>query len=107
MAGVAVGAACYSGAAEAAAAYCASVGGSVAGGVASCSGASITGRSVSWTLHVDGPSGRTSRQVVSELQECEPYDWSFWSPVLAAWFLAMVLVVCVRMIKRPFNRDTL
>lgn len=105
--GYAVGSACYRDAVEAASAFCASVAGPSAGGVVSCEGASVAGQSVSWTMHTDTASGRQSRQVVSALSSCEPMDWEFWQPIVGLWFLSLVLILCVRLIYKPLNRETL
>jgi hypothetical protein len=105
--GYAVGPACYRDTSEAAAAFCASVAGPSAGGVVSCEGAIVTGQSVSWVMHLDSAAGRQSRQVVTALPPCEPMDWEYWQPVVGIWFLSLVLILCVRLVFRPLNRETL
>ena len=103
----AVGAACFRSAAEAAAAYCASVHGATSEGVVSCHSASIVGQSLTYSLRVDSGVGATERAITVELGDCEPYDWEFYGPVVGVFALTLVLVVCVRLVGRPFNRDTL
>lgn len=106
MDGLAFANACYRLPAEAAAAACSSISGVTAAGVVSCSAPSITGNTLSYVLKTEGASSST-RTVTLELQPCEPMDFQWWAPVLAAWFLAMVTVLCARMVyTKVFNRET-
>lgn len=101
--------ACYRDRTELASAACGSLTGSSNGQyVLQCSAPSVTGS----TLTVNtvtcnaGLCGKT--QALSfALQSCEPYDFEWWSPVLGAFFLALVSVLCVRIIvAKVFNRDS-
>jgi len=76
-------------------------------GVVSCSSPAVTGNVLSYSLLTETPSGTTTRAVTVDLQPCDPYDIEFWSPVLAAFFLALVSILCMRMVvTRTFNRDS-
>lgn len=105
--GYAVGASCFRDPVEAASAFCASRQGVMSEGVVSCSGAAVEGGFINWTLDLETPGYSTSRMTSTPVVECEPYDFEFFAPVLAAWFVALVAVLCVRLLGRLFNRDTL
>lgn len=107
MDGLAVGLACYRVAGEAASAACASISGPTSGGVVSCESASVVGGVFSYTLNVDSGAGRTSRAVSVALPECVPVDLVEWGPVIAAWFLALVVLHAARSVyTRTFGRET-
>jgi len=106
MDGLSFGATCYREPAELAAAACSSISGVTAAGVVSCSSPAVTGNVLSYTLHTEGASTST-RAVTVDLQPCEPYDLQWWSPVLAAFFLALVTIASARMVyTKVFNRDS-
>ncbi len=105
--GQAFGATCYRQPAELAAAACSSISGTTSEGVVSCSAPAVTGNVLSYTLSIHASSGTVTRAVTVDLQPCEPYDAEFWQPVLAAWFSAMVGVLCLRLVfVKVFNRDS-
>ena len=96
MDGYAVGLQCFRDQAEAAAVACSSVAGVASGGAVSCSAPSFAYGVVSYTLVTEGSSARTERAASMQLQPCDPVDLTEWGPVIAAWFLALVVVLCVR-----------
>lgn len=102
--GYAVAQSCFGDAAEAAAAYCSNVTGATGAGFVSCSAPVVVGQQLTYTLNIESAEGTTSRQVTVNLPACEPYDWSFYGPVLGGFGLTLVLIVCARMVYRPFNR---
>jgi len=106
MDGLGFGAVCYRDTQELAAAACSSISGVSSAGVVSCSAPSVSGNVLTYTLNIDGASS-TSRQITAQLQACEPYDIEWWSPVLAAFFVALVTILSVRMLyAKVFNRET-
>ena len=106
MDGLSFGATCYRDAAVLAAAACSSIAGVTAAGVVSCSSPAVTGNVLSYTLRTEGAS-TTTRAVTVDLQPCEPYDYTFWAPVLAAFFVALVTIAASRMVyTKVFNRDS-
>jgi hypothetical protein len=107
MDGLAVGVICYRDPDDAAAAACSAVSGVTSAGVASCEAPSVTGGVLSYTLNVDSAAGRVSRAVSVSLPQCEPFDMTSYGPVLAAFFLAGVVIVSARMVyTKVFNRET-
>ena len=105
--GLAFGASCYRSSTELAAAACSSISGTTADGVVSCSAPAVTGNVLTFTLTTHIAAGDSTRAVTVDLQPCEPYDWDFWSPVVGAWFAALVSIVCLKMVwGRMFNRDS-
>ena len=106
MDGLAFGSACYRDAAELAASACSSISGVSSAGVVSCASPSVSGSTLTYTLQIEGASS-ASRSVSVALQPCEPYDLQWWSPVLSAFFLALVVILCTRMVyTKVFNRET-
>lgn len=106
MDGFAVGAHCIRDPAEAIAAACAAVSGVTTGGVVSCEAPSLSARTLSFTLVTEGAS-RTTRAASTELQACTPVDLQEFGPVIGAWFLALVVILCARSIyTRMFNRES-
>ena len=106
MDGLAVGAACYRVDVDAASAACASVAGVSAVGVVSCEAPTVTSGVMSYTLVIEG-SSRTTRAASMQLQPCDPVDLVEFGPVIAAWFLACVLVLSARSLyTKVFNRES-
>ena len=108
--GYGVGDQCFSTLPEAAQAFCARVGGTTSAGVVSCTAAAPSGgSSVAWTLHLEPGTGSAStRELIAPLPACEPYDMAYWSPILGAFFLALVTVLAARSVyTKVFNRQTL
>ncbi len=107
--GVGVGLVCYRDFDEAAPQACSAVAGVTSSGVASCEAPSVSAEGVfSYTLNVDGADGRVSRAVSVQLPGCEPVDVVSYSPVVAAFLLACVTVICARMVyTKVFNREVL
>ena len=106
MDGYAVGAQCIRNSAEATASACAAVSGVTSGGVVSCEAPSLTGRTVSYTLVTDGTT-RTTRPATLQLQECVPVDLEEFGPVIGAWVVALVVILCARSIyTKVFNRES-
>lgn len=107
MDGLGVGATCYRSAVEAGAAACSSISGVTGAGVASCVDPSVSAGVMSYTLAIEGVSGRTTTAATMQLQPCDPVDVVEFGPVIAAWFLALVLVLAARSIyTKVFNRET-
>ncbi len=107
--GVGVGVVCYRDFDDAAAQACAAVSGSTASGVASCEAPSVSAGGVfTYTLNIDAASGRVSRPVSVQLPGCEPVDVISYGPVIAAFLLAGVTIICARMTyTKVFNREVL
>lgn len=107
MDGLGFASVCYRSSTELAAAACSSISGVTSAGVASCSSPAVTGTVLSYTLRIEGSAGTTTRPVTVDLQPCEPHDFAYWSPVLGAWFLALVTVLAARQVyTKVFNRET-
>jgi len=107
MDGLAFGAVCYRDPAELAADACASISGVTSAGVVSCSAPSVTGSTLSYTLKTEGTSATSTRVVTVDLQPCDPQDFEYWQPILAAFFVALVTILCARMVyTKVFNRET-
>ena len=98
MDGYAVGLQCFRDSAEAAAVACSSVAGVTSAGAVSCSAPSFSAGSVGFTLVTEGASSRIERAASMQLQPCDPVDLTEWGPVVAAWFVAGVAVLCLRSI---------
>ena len=98
MPGFAVGSQCIRDQAEAAASACSAISGVTSAGVVSCSAPALAGGGLlSYTLNTDGATS-SSRAVSVQLQPCEPQDWEFYEPIVGLWFVAMVTVLCARML---------
>ena len=105
MDGFAVGGHCYRSALEASGAYCASVGGVTSAGVVSCQSPVIVGSVLTYTLQSDAAK-RTTRPVSVTLPKCEPFDLQQTAPVVSAWFVALVVILCARSVyTKVFNRE--
>lgn len=106
MDGLGFGSVCYRSTAELAVAACSSINGVTSAGVVSCTSPAVTGTVLSYTLKTEGATTST-RAVTVDLQPCEPYDLEWWSPILAAFFLALVVILSARMVyTKVFNRET-
>jgi hypothetical protein len=105
--GVGVGMVCFRDFSEAAVQACGAVSGTTSSGVASCEAPSVSAGGVfTYTLNVDGASGRVSRPVSVQLPSCEPVDVVSYGPVIGAFLLAGVTIVCARLAYvKVFNRE--
>ena len=100
---------CYRDRTELAQLACGSISGTTNGAaVLDCKDPSVTGTQLHWTATwTQAGTAGPATPMTTNLQACEPYDFEWWSPVLAAFFLALVSVLCVRMIiAKVFNRDS-
>lgn len=97
--GYAVGGVCIGDADTAARAYCSSISGVSSGGVASCQAPLwVADHSLQYSLVVDDVTGQSVRTVDLKILDCEPFDMHSYGPVVAAFFLALVSIVCLRMV---------
>jgi len=113
MDGIAVGLSCFRSADEASAAACASISGVTNAGVVSCSEPSvwIEGDSAQFSYRLtttNVTSGSSTWVFVdSTLQLCEPKDLTYFGPVIAAFTLALAVILCARLLGNIFKRETL
>lgn len=107
MAGFAVGGQCIGEVAQAASLACASFGGPTSAGVVTCQDASIDAQTLTFQRCTSTGTTTECRPDSFDLPACEAYDWSYWSPVLGAFFLALVSIVCTRMLFLSFRKETL
>ncbi len=106
--GYAVGGQCFRNPVEATQAYCSSFGGVTAAGQMRCTVADWDGGGISYTYEVVAPDGNyLGFSSYAELTACTPMDLEEWSPVIGAWLLALVVILCARSIYRQvFNRES-
>lgn len=106
--GYAVGGQCFRQPADAAQAYCASVSGMTAAGFMRCTFAEWQDTSVFYSYTTVGADGAEHAYSANAyLSPCTPMDLEEWSPVIGAWFLALVVILCARSIYRQvFNRES-
>ena len=115
MAGTAFGGFCYATQFEAAAMWCAALNGVTPSGVVTCSAlanplpSQVEGgaSSFNWKMRVTNTSGVTTNLVIGQqlLQSCEPYDFAYYSPLLAAFTAAVVAISAGRWVYRLFTQD--
>lgn len=90
--------------------FCSSVGGTAASGTRQCVGvaglSSEEGGPVSftWTMRRDGLSA-TDAPAAGYLPGCETYGIDWWGPILGIAFGALVVLMCAKLIARPFTHD--
>ena len=106
--GYAVGTQCFRHPEEAAQAYCASVSGMTSAGYMRCYSAEWQETNVWFNYTTIAPDGSESAQgATAYLAPCTPMDLEEWSPAIAAWFLALVVILCARSIyTKVFNRES-
>lgn len=114
MPGTAFAGTCYASQAEAAAMWCSATSGTVSTGVLSCQAittalSTTTGgvATFTWTKRLVPTSGTATATAVTgqQLPSCEPYDFAYFSPLLAAFITAMVAVLAARWLYRLFTQD--
>lgn len=114
MPGTAFGGTCYASQAEAAAMWCSATSGTVSGGVLSCQAVTTTLSSTTgglatftWTKRFVPTSGTATSVAVTgqQLPSCEPYDFAYFSPLLASFIAAAVAILCARWLHKLFAVD--
>jgi len=105
--GVALGTACYPDPQTAASVFCSGVSGLTGGGYVSCSGVSSVGSSgFSWSRSLLNQDGQSSTVMVQQpFAVCETYSFEYWTPAIAAFVAAMILVRSGRLLYRVFGTD--
>lgn len=103
VSGYAIDGQCIRDPVQAAAAYCSAVSGVTAAGVASCTSASLDPATgvLTWALAVDDAASQATRTLTMSPPQCVPFDMEEYSPVVAAWVLLLVVVLCARLIVAP------
>lgn len=106
--GYAVGGQCFRDPVEATQAYCSSFGGVTAQGQMRCTGADWDGAGISYSYEVVAPDGNyLGFSSYAEPIACTPQDLEEWSPTIAAWFLALVVILAARSVHtKVFNRES-
>jgi hypothetical protein len=104
--GYAVGSSCVRDPSQAAATFCAQIGGATSAGVLSCQAPSITGQTLTYTLAVDDATAQTTRSVAVVLGECEPLDWTSAEPLVWLAVGALCSLAALKALRaRVFRND--
>lgn len=102
---------CYRQAPEALAAVCSAINGTPSGGgVLTCSAPAWDPNAANWVsynLALESPGDYISKTGYLYLAPCEPLDFEYWAPVIGVWFLALVTIICARLVyTRVFHRES-